>query len=138
MLKQVIIVRKDLKMKGGKLASQVSHASMGAITQYLVEKKKYQDPRMLDSIGTIDFQCHPNIRAWLFDGSFTKVILDVDSEGELLSIYDTLMNNHLDPVLITDNGTTVFGGVKTNTCVGVPPFVAEEIDKITGHLKLLN
>ena len=41
MLKQVIIVRKDLKMKGGKLASQVSHASMGAITQYLVEKKKY-------------------------------------------------------------------------------------------------
>lgn len=39
--------------------------------------------------------------------------------------------------MIEDNGLTEFHGVKTKTCIGIGPWVSEEIDKFTKHLKLL-
>ena len=38
---------------------------------------------------------------------------------------------------ITDSGATEFKGVPTVTCCAFGPFKSEEIDKITGHLKLM-
>ncbi len=39
--------------------------------------------------------------------------------------------------LIIDAGLTEFGGVPTRTCIAIGPNWSDEIDEITGHLKLL-
>lgn len=39
--------------------------------------------------------------------------------------------------LITDCGKTEFGGTPTVTCLGIGPYLSEELDKITGNLPLL-
>ena len=73
--------------------------------------------------------------SWL-NGIFTKICLSVDSEEELLKIYNSIPTE-IPSVLITDSGLTEFNGVPTNTCIGIGPWDSDEIDKITGHLKLL-
>lgn len=39
MYKQIIIVRKDLNMSHGKMAAQVSHASMAFLSWFIFENK---------------------------------------------------------------------------------------------------
>jgi len=39
--------------------------------------------------------------------------------------------------VIVDSGLTEFHGVKTKTCLAIGPNKKEDIDKITGSLKLL-
>jgi PTH2 family peptidyl-tRNA hydrolase len=61
----------------------------------------------------------------------------VDSHAELLEIFTKAKLAGIPCILITDNGTTEFHGVPTDTCIAVGPWDATEIDKITGGLKLL-
>ena len=41
--RQLIIARKDLNMGPGKLAAQVSHASMAFLTNYIKNYRKFSD-----------------------------------------------------------------------------------------------
>jgi PTH2 family peptidyl-tRNA hydrolase len=128
--KQVIVIRKDLKMRRGKEIAQGAHASMGAL--WAIEQQA------LDS-GP-DRRFYPDdvfeaALAWK-NGVFTKVCVTVDSEIELLALLEQAKAAHLPHKLITDNGKTEFHGVPTNTCIAIGPGWADEIDKITGHLKL--
>lgn len=125
--KQVIVVRKDLNMRKGKIAAQASHASLGAILNY--GGKIYEGTLNL----TIEKQA---VKEWL-DGRFTKVCVSVDSEEELIDIYMKAMHNKVNVKLIKDAGLTEFGGVPTYTCLAIGPDYPENIDPITGHLKLL-
>lgn len=135
--KQVIIVRTDLrnssgqKVRSGKLMAQVSHASMGALLKCFRKYKTNDDT----TVYTCEFGKNSVLHEWL-EGKFTKICVAVDSEEELLNIYDSIPDE-IPSVLITDCGLTEFNGIPTNTCVGIGPYVSEEIDKITGHLKLL-
>lgn len=132
--KQYIIARKDLKMPPGKLAAQVSHASMGAITQYFRPlSRESENGELLQRSLVLDTLHAPNIHSWL-SGSFTKVILQVNSEKELLDLDRRLRELCLDPVLIKDNGRTCFDGVPTYTCLGLPPYI--DMSLHLGHLKL--
>jgi len=137
-IKQVIVMRKDLKnskgekVRTGKLIAQGAHASMKAIldkghfgylgssakTEFIIELEK-EDP----------------IRDWI-EGLFTKVCLQVNSENELMDIYIEANKANLPCALIKDSGLTEFGGVPTRTCIAIGPAKSEEIDKITGHLPL--
>lgn len=65
-----------------------------------------------------------------------KICVGVDSEEELLRIYKQAEDAGLPCALILDAGLTEFEG-PTNTAVGIGPAPDEEIDKITGNLKLL-
>ncbi|WPH57761.1 peptidyl-tRNA hydrolase [Mycobacterium phage WXIN] len=114
-MKQIIVMRNDLGMRKGKMVAQGAHASVAAIVN------NAPDPR---------------IDEWL-DGSFTKVCVRVDSELELLDVYEKARAAGLLAELITDNGLTEFGGVPTRTCIAVGPDNAENLAPITGHLKLL-
>ncbi len=126
-VKQVIIVRKDLKMRPGKLAAQVAHASMKAVldTCNLLENRILYKSNIPEPM----YQ-------WL-TGIFTKVVLAVDSEEELLELYNKALCLELTCSLITDAGLTVFNGIPTNTCVAIGPEESYKIDAITNHLKLL-
>ena len=125
--KQVIVVRKDLNMRKGKIAAQASHASMGAILNY--------GSRMYEGTLTLTIE-KLAVKEWL-EGRFTKVCVSVDSEEELLAIYQLAISNGVNVKLITDAGLTEFNGVPTKTCLALGPDYPENLDPITGHLKLL-
>jgi PTH2 family peptidyl-tRNA hydrolase len=110
-LKQVIVVRRDLKLSRGKLAAQVAHASVEA-----ADKSRWK-------------------RKWL-EGLQKKSILKCDSLDNLLDIHKSAREHKLPVSLIKDAGRTeILPG--TVTCVGIGPAPEEDIDKITGKLKLL-
>lgn len=135
--KQVIVIRKDLNMRKGKIAAQAAHASMkvlldcGGIT-YGEEGLGGSYPDYF----TINLSQHTMLRKWL-EGKFTKICVSVDSEEELLDIYQKAKDSNVLAALITDAGLTEFGGVPTNTCIAIGPDVPEKINLLTGHLKLL-
>lgn len=117
-VKQVIVIRKDLKMRRGKEIAQSCHASLAAV--YQIEDKQK------DALFYTCWKKH----------SFTKIGLLVNSEEELLEVYENAKANDIPAALITDSGRTEFNGIPTNTCIGIGPFWKHEIDKVAGHLKL--
>jgi PTH2 family peptidyl-tRNA hydrolase len=124
--KQVIVIRKDLKMRTGKLAAQVAHASMAAvITNYLTKT---------DEVRWI-YTPTSEIREWLNE-SFTKICVYVNSEEELIAIYDKAKSKDLPCSLIKDIGKTEFHGIPTYTSVAVGPGLISRIDEVTGGLPL--
>ena len=109
-VKQVILVRKDLKMSAGKIGAQVAHASM----KVLIEGMN----RIVTSGGEVErnmrYKVGSPMDAWL-SYRFTKVCLRVDSEEELLDLYNKAKEELIHCSLVTDAGLTVFNGVPTNT-----------------------
>jgi len=132
-IKQWIILRKDLKMRKGKMISQGAHASMAAI----LKNSWIQDLSPIGgSTALVLEMTNPDVEAWI-TGSFTKICLGVQSEKELLEVYEKALVANLLCALITDEGKTEFGGVATNTAVSVGPCSADKVKDIVGHLKLL-
>lgn len=112
-MKQAIVMRSDLKMGKGKIAAQACHASLSS---YKKASKR-------------------SIRQWESFGQ-KKVVLKVSSEKELLELYHIVKERGLPCALITDAGHTQIEP-NTKTCIGIGPAINSEIDKLTGHLKLL-
>jgi len=112
-MKQAIVVRTDLKMGKGKLASQCAHASLAAFIK----------------AGDLE----KNL--WIEYG-MKKIVLKVKSEKELLNLYKKARKENISCELIRDMGLTqVEEG--TITALGIGPADDDKIDKITGKLKLL-
>jgi len=128
-MKQVIVIRKDLNMRKGKMVAQGAHASMMTILDRIYDSD-------LVKSGIKIFVPRPEMKEWL-DGIFTKVVVGCDSREELLELRDKAFEAGLIHALVTDVGKTEFGGVPTDTALAIGPGPEDEIDKITGHLKLL-
>lgn len=133
--KQVIVIRKDLNMRKGKIAAQAAHASMGSILQ-LLDRRKYNllEGEVMEIRGEIKVsspECH-----WL-DNSFTKTCVSCDTEDELLALVQKAKDKGVLCCTIIDSGKTEFNGVPTLTCAAFGPAWAEDVDEITGNLKLL-
>jgi PTH2 family peptidyl-tRNA hydrolase len=124
--KQVIIIRSDLNMRKGKMVAQGAHASLSAILN--LKKIKF-------TLRNLIHNREPLIN-W-FSNSHTKICLQVNSEDELLLVYSFAKDRGLICSLIKDSGKTEFNNVPTYTAVAIGPAWNEEIDKITGNLKLL-
>ena len=124
-IKQVIVMRDDLKMRRGKQIAQGAHASMSFLTRRLQSRK---------SIGIDDFS--PNEQTWI-RGSFAKICVRCKSEEELMAIHQKAIEEGLEVHLITDSGRTEFHGQPTRTCLAIGPDEASKIDQITGQLELL-
>jgi len=137
-VKQVIVIRKDLNMRKGKLAAQAAHASMKVLldrmlTQEYAEKSTYWEHCLVWYMPVYDSE---PMHRWL-KGSFTKVVVSVDSEEELLELKEEADALGILCSLVTDAGRTEFHGVKTNTAIAIGPDWASKLDRITGDLKLL-
>lgn len=129
--KQVLVIRKDIKMPQGKVGAQLAHASTGALLS-LVKFKE----RKNRNTWTISAPKDGAVTAWL-EGRFAKICVYVKSEEEIIELYEKAKAANLPCALIKDAGFTVFKGVPTITAVGIGPGFKEDIDKITGHLPLL-
>ncbi len=124
-VKQVIVMRHDLKMRRGKQIAQGAHASMSFICR-----------RLQGNNAVLLSEFTPLEQAWL-NGTFAKVCCRVDSEEELMSIHDRAKELDLEVHLITDSGRTEFHGRPTRTCLAIGPDDCSKIDQVTGHLNLL-
>jgi len=112
-MKQVILVRQDLKLPKGKMSAQVAHASAESVL------KSHKD----------------DISKWRTQG-MKKVVLKVEDDKELIKYKNQAEDNGLVTSLITDAGRTVIAP-GTMTALGIGPDKEEKIDKITGHLKIM-
>lgn len=115
MIKQVILVRRDLNMPIGKFAAQVAHACLLAA----------------------DLACEEDIAEWYRTGH-TKVVLEVADQQQLEEILDYARDHviRLLPISrVVDEGRTVLTP-GTLTCGAIGPGPAELITQLTGHLKL--
>lgn len=112
-MKQVILVRSDLKLGKGKVAATVAHASVAAFLKanYYSRKK------------------------WLKEG-MKKVVLKVKNEKELLGFHKKFLKKGMPCELISDKGLTqVPPG--TLIALGVGPMNDKKLDAFTKKLKLL-
>jgi PTH2 family peptidyl-tRNA hydrolase len=111
--KQAILVRQDLKLPKGKLAAQVSHASVEAL-----------------------LKSHPDIvEEWRNQG-MKKVVLKVKDRKELFAYKRAAEENRLETALVRDAGKTVIPA-GTITCLGIGPDKEEKIDLVTSELKMI-
>ena len=138
MTKQVIVVNKGLNMSKGKMAAQVSHASMAFLTKrYLLSNNDLTEEE--DGSITLHINIDRDEYDWL-TSSYTKVICEVKSEAELQKVIDKAIRNGLvenkDFYRVIDNGLTEFNYNKTWTCIGFRPMDSEKIDKVTKRLRL--
>lgn len=129
--KQMIIVRKDLNMRKGKMIAQGAHASFGALLS-VMDRNEDRDGDFL----TVNLRKFPPLKQWL-DGRFTKICVSCNSEQELIDLYEKAKTAGLICSIITDAGLTEFGGVPTKTAVAIGPAFPEDVDPITSHLSLL-
>ncbi len=112
-IKQVIIVRDDLKLSRGKLAVQVAHAS---IIGYEKADKEI-------------------VEAWKMQGQ-KKIVLRVKSLEELMEIKEKAEKLGLPTGIVIDAGLTEIPP-GTVTAVVIGPDYAKKIDRVTGSLPLL-
>jgi PTH2 family peptidyl-tRNA hydrolase len=130
-IRQIIVMRKDLGMRKGKMIAQGAHASL----KVLLDRKSKQGWYGPGEGGALTLELTEPMKQWV-EGIFTKICLQVSSEEELLQVYEAAKASLLPVALIQDAGLTEFM-VPTYTCCAIGPAPKSDIDPITGHLKLL-
>ncbi len=111
-MKQVILVRKDIKMSAGKKMVQACHASVGA--SMAAEKRA--------------------VETWNLSGS-KKAVLAAKGEMELRSFYSRAKKLGVPCFLVADAGLTELEA-GTITALAIGPADDAKIDKLTGNVKL--
>lgn len=124
-LKQVIVIRRDLKMRQGKAVSQGAHASGEFMREQLL--------RAYDG-GFINLT--PIEVEWMRDG-MAKITVRTDSEEQFFEIKAKAERIGLKVRVIRDSGRTEFKNIPTITALAIGPDRADVIDTVTGKLDLL-
>lgn len=120
-VKQVILYRRDLQMRKGKIAAQVAHASL----KVLIDRDEGTWSRLSVPMDAA-------MASWT-RARFAKVVLSVASEADLLRAHQLARDAGLPTALITDAGRTEFHGVPTKTTCAIGPARIADIDAITGR-----
>ncbi|KAI5403237.1 hypothetical protein KIW84_050712, partial [Lathyrus oleraceus] len=115
-LKMVLVVRQDLKMRSGKIASQCAHAATGMYAELT------QSNRSL-------------LRHWEQCGQ-PKIVVTCKNQQEMNKLKETAESVGLPTFVVADAGRTqVSAGSKTVLAVGPGPKAI--VDSVTGRLALL-
>lgn len=141
--KQMIVMRRDLKMRKGKIAAQAGHACVEATLMALEREGRLGEVRVKrDEAGTPTWVwlasggTRPSALTDWFDAGVAKVCVYVDSEEELLSLAEQGRERGFAVALVRDAGITEFHGEATYTCLAFEPLHPDDIDPITGELPL--
>lgn len=135
--KQMIVMRRDLKMRKGKIAAQSGHACVEAVLLALVREGRAGKLCAEGDWVRIEHEgddCSP-LTDW-FDAGVAKVCVYVDSEEELLDLAREGRSRGFAVALVRDAGYTEFHGEPTYTCLAFEPLPADVIDPLTGELPL--
>ena len=145
-MRQLIIARKDLEMSAGKLAAQVSHASIAFLTSEL------RDPSSVERIykegEVVAYKSKKEIEKEVYEewicGIFTKTVCEAKNKNHLLKvvekakemgmeegkdfflIFDACLME-VEPEMVDENGVG-----RTLTCIGFKPLpdeVSKELSK---------
>lgn len=142
--KQVIVIRKDLNMRKGKMCAQASHASMAFLTKRgkLVIDMEFGEygadytERYFKNESQDIRNNYNQIKHWI-ENSFRKIVCYVESEEELDKLYQKALDRGMIAHLIVDSGATEFGGVPTKTCLALGPHWDSVFEGVTDTLPLL-
>jgi PTH2 family peptidyl-tRNA hydrolase len=137
--KQMIVMRRDLKMRKGKIAAQSGHACVEAVLMALAREDRLGQVRVTPGDEWVyldDEGSDPTPLSDWFEAGVAKVCVYVDSEEELLSIAEQGRERGFVVALVRDAGLTEFHGETTYTCLAFEPLRAADIDPITGDLPL--
>jgi peptidyl-tRNA hydrolase, PTH2 family len=126
-VKQVIVIRRDLKMRRGKEIAQGAHASMAWLSNRL-QFGTFGVPGLAGAAFT------SAERLWL-TGSFRKITCQVQNEDELTALAERARELGITAHVITDSGLTEFSGTPTITALAVGPDFDDLVDQVTGHLE---
>lgn len=141
MYKQIIIARKDLNMSAGKLAAQVSHASMAFLTNAIrsdwSKNTTYFKGDEYKTYYSVELTFEQDLFEQWIDGEFTKCVLKVKNKSQLLKAKtlaeEMRMTENEDFFCIYDNCHTELtpeDNGRTLTCIGFKPMDSEVIDQI--------
>jgi PTH2 family peptidyl-tRNA hydrolase len=137
--KQMIVMRRDLKMRKGKIAAQAGHACVEAVLMALAREGRLDQVRVNEA-GTWVYldegTMAPTPLADWFDAGVAKVCVYVDGEDALLDIAAQGREKGFVCALVRDAGLTEFHGEPTYTCLAFEPLRADQIDPLTGELPL--
>ena len=130
--KQMIVMRRDLKMRKGKIAAQAGHACVDAVLKALAARGTTQGEDGEPVFAAGDDSA---LAAW-FSAGVAKVCVYVDGEEALLDVAEQGMDEGFVVSLVRDAGITEFHGEPTYTCLAFEPLFPEQVDPITGDLPL--
>ena len=135
--KMMIVMRRDLKMRKGKIAAQAGHACIDAILMALNKEGRMNDFELISDEIALKKTDKPSspLSDWFMYGC-AKVCVYVDSEEALLDIAQKAKEKGIIASVITDAGMTEFHGVPTKTCLALEPLASEIADELTGDLPL--
>lgn len=142
--KQLIVMRRDLKMRKGKIAAQSAHAAVEAVLMALAKERKLTQIKLDESERFVYLEeedlsstdvTPTALDAW-FSAGVAKICVYVDSEEELLELAHKGRERGLLVALIRDAGITEFHGTPTYTCLAFEPLYPEDIDPLTRDLPL--
>lgn len=125
-LKQVILVRQDLKMKKSQVASLVAKAS----TEFFLVNDESERG------DTLSVRLTPEETDWINSGSI-RVVLGVGSETTLKSLTFKAELAGLQCYPVEGKMFDSEGGGTETLCVAIGPDESRKIDEITRNLKLL-
>jgi peptidyl-tRNA hydrolase, PTH2 family len=133
-IKQVILVRNDLNMSPGKAAAQVGHAAILFVADAIYRSRdtdEFSDWTLRELLWMFSNGPIPNQSGQSTAyGGMKKIVLGVDNLDELQTL-------HWDAKSVGMKVFNVFDeGVNDITACAIGPDYSDDIDKITGHLKL--
>ncbi|KAL0327535.1 UNVERIFIED_CONTAM: Peptidyl-tRNA hydrolase 2, mitochondrial [Sesamum angustifolium] len=115
-LKMVLVVRQDLKMGSGKIASQCAHAATGIYSELMYSHRSL-------------------LRQWELCGQ-PKIVVTCKNQQEMNKLKDAAESIGLPTFTVADAGRTqVSAGSKTVLAIG--PGNKSAVDSVTGKLRLL-
>ena len=135
--KMMIVMRRDLKMRKGKIAAQAGHACVDVILRALNKEGRMNDFEMTPDGVALKETDKPGspLTDWFAYGC-AKICVYVDSEEALESVAQRAKERGIVASVVTDAGMTEFHGVPTKTCLALEPLPSDVADELTGSLPL--
>lgn len=131
-IKQVIVVRKDLHMRKGKMCAQVAHASMKILLDLMDTMQTSSDIVQ----WSVELNTKDPLHKWM-QGQFTKVVLYIPTMDDMLNLRDRAESLGVRTALIVDAGKTEFHNKPTPTALALGPHDADVLSELTGDLQLI-